>query len=430
MRSIEEIYKYYIDCGQKIGTDTRKVVEGSIFFALKGPNFNGNLFAIQALQAGAGYAVVDEITTKDDRLLVVEDVLKTLQLLANHHRKQCKAKVLGIAGSNGKTTTKELISAVLSTSYEIQYTKGNLNNHIGVPLTLLELKSSTEIAVVELGANHIGDVEELCAIAEPDCGIITNIGKEHLEGFGSIEGVAKAESELYDFLLKNNGYSFVNKDDVWLSNMSKRLVNKSTYSIYDKACEVYLNATHLIPHIEFEYEEVPMKSHLMGEHNLQNIAATICIAKYFDINETNMALGIEHYQPQNNRSQIIETNKRNTILLDAYNANPSSVESALKTFSKMDDKPQLVLIGDMFELGKHSASEHLSIAQLCIGFTNIESILVGTEFYSTNLNADHLHLFEHKNDAIEFVKHKSFSGYNILIKGSRGMKMEDFKDLF
>ena len=428
MIQIEELHRLFMTCQQSICTDTRKISEGSIFFALKGPNFNGNTFALNAIEAGARYAITDEITAEHPQILMVQDVLKTLQDLANYHRKQLKAKILGIGGSNGKTTTKELVSAVLSTQYKIEFTKGNLNNHIGVPLTLLAIKSDCEIAVIELGANHIGDIAELCQIAEPDLGIITNIGKEHLEGFGSIEGVAQAESELYDFLVKNHGHAFVNADDLWLNNMSKRIENKTTYSIHSTAVNYAIKGLHVIPSIAFEYAENKMVSPLMGEHNLQNIAAAIAIGSYFKIEITNLAKGIAAYAPTNNRSQIIHTERSNTILLDAYNANPSSVESAIHTFEKMNDQKQLMLIGDMFELGDHAAQEHLSIAKLCASFSDIETILVGHDFYTTQIEG--IQLFENKAAAMDYVKQKTYSHYNVLIKGSRGMKMEDFKNLF
>ncbi len=428
MIQIEELHRLFMACQQSICTDTRKISEGSIFFALKGPNFNGNTFALNAIEAGARYAITDEITAEHPQILMVQDVLKTLQDLANYHRKQLKAKILGIGGSNGKTTTKELVSAVLSTQYKIEFTKGNLNNHIGVPLTLLAIKSDCEIAVIELGANHIGDIAELCQIAEPDLGIITNIGKEHLEGFGSIEGVAQAESELYDFLVKNHGHAFLNADDLWLNNMGKRLTNKTTFSIHSKDVNYAITGLHVVPSIEFEYAASPMVSPLMGEHNLQNIAAAIAIGGYFKIETSNLAKGIAAYAPTNNRSQIIHTDKGNTILLDAYNANPSSVESAIHTFGKMNNQKQLILIGDMFELGDHATQEHLNIAQLCASFSHIETILVGHDFYATELEG--IQLFEHKAAAMDYVRHKAYSHYNVLIKGSRGMKMEDFRELF
>ncbi len=429
MKSIEEIYQLYQDCGQTVCTDTRKIIKDSLFFALKGDNFNGNLFAEKALEMGAKYAIVDEESGKDSQIIIVENVLKTLQQLANYHRKQCKAKILGIGGSNGKTTTKELLNAVLSTQYIVQSTKGNFNNHIGVPLTLLELKEECEIAIVELGANHIGDIAELCVIAEPDLGIITNIGKEHLEGFGSLEGVAQAESELFDFLLKHEGFAFVNADDEWLNNMSKRISKKISYSIRDKDTPIYIPVERLTPTIQFTYNTIEMKSALMGEHNLQNIAATIAIASYFKVKESHIASGIGNYKPQNNRSQIIETANNNTILLDAYNANPSSVESTIRTFREMADKPRLMIIGDMFELGKYAAAEHLAIAELCAQDSQAESILVGQDFYNTNYTSPQIKIFRDKNEAMEFVRHQSIKNQNVLIKGSRGMKMEDFKDL-
>lgn len=430
MTNIEKMYTLFRECGYRYCTDTRKIVAGSLFFALKGDNFNGNNFAVQAIESGAAFAVVDEIITEHPQLIKVQDVLASLQHLAQYHRRQCKARILGIGGSNGKTTTKELVSAVLATQYKVQYTRGNLNNHIGVPFTLLELNAECDIAVVELGANHAGDIDELCRIAEPDLGIITNIGKEHLEGFGSIEGVAKAESELFDYLLKNNGFAFVNADDVWLNNMSKRLERKHRYSISDTTADTFVNTPVLVPFIEFTYKSTVIKSHLMGAHNLQNIAAAIAIGEHFGISEANIAKGISSYIPVNNRSQIIETAKGNTVLLDAYNANPSSVESIVETFAGMQGKPGLMLIGDMFELGDHAAAEHKAIAALCAGHTHLQTVLVGKEFASTGLSANNIHLFEHKQDAMDYINGLNTVNTNILIKGSRGMKMEDFLTCF
>ncbi|MES2617188.1 MAG: UDP-N-acetylmuramoyl-tripeptide--D-alanyl-D-alanine ligase [Bacteroidota bacterium] len=430
MTNIEKLYTLFTECEYRYCTDTRKIIPGSLFFALKGENFNGNTFAASAIAAGASFAIVDEDMGDNPQFIKVTSVLATLQHLAQYHKSQCKAKVLGIGGSNGKTTTKELVSAVLSTQYTIQFTKGNLNNHIGVPFTLLDLKQDCEIAVVELGANHIGDIEELCQIAHPDMGIITNIGKEHLEGFGSIEGVAKAESELFDFLLKNNGLAFVNLDDQWLGNMSKRLSNKKTYSIEHTIADTLVTADTLVPYISFSYKGITVNTHLMGAHNLQNIAAAVAIAEHFNITPANIAKGLASYVPVNNRSQIIETAKGNTILLDAYNANPSSVESIVKTFSTMNNKPQLMVIGDMFELGEHAHAEHLAIAEMCSGLNSVKSVLVGSAFHETGFSDPNVQIFEHKKEAIEYVNQHAFNGYNVLIKGSRGMKMEDFTELF
>jgi UDP-N-acetylmuramoyl-tripeptide--D-alanyl-D-alanine ligase len=430
MNTIENIYQIFSNCQQVICTDTRKIVPNALFFALKGDNFNGNLFAQQALELGAKYAIVDEITVNNENFILVDDVLKTLQQLANYHRKQCKAIILGIGGSNGKTTTKELISAILQTEKNIHFTHGNLNNHIGVPLTLLQIKAEHEIAVIELGANHIGDIKELCEIAEPNMGIITNIGKEHLEGFGSIEGVAQAESELYDYLIKTNGLAFVNTDDTWLNNMSKRIVNKIDYSIRNINNNEQIDNVKLVPSIAFEYQNKMINSPLMGAHNLQNIAAAISIAQYFKIALNNILLAIGQYAPTNNRSQIIQTEKGNTILLDAYNANPSSVQEAINTFSQMPQTPKIIILGDMFELGNYAEQEHLEIINQCIANEHIfRCILVGDEFAKHTIESHKIMQFKNKIDALHFIEDSNISHSAILIKGSRGMKMEDFKAL-
>ncbi len=430
MNSIENIYQLFLECKNNICTDTRKITANSLFFALKGENFNGNLFAEKALELGAKYAIVDEKHTDNAQLILVDNVLQALQQLATLHRKNCKAIILGIGGSNGKTTTKELISAVLQTEKNIHYTQGNLNNHIGVPLTLLQLKAEHEIAIVELGANHIGDIAELCHIAQPDMGLITNIGKEHLEGFGSIEGVAQAESELYDFLIKNNGLTFVNTDDIWLNNMGKRIANKLEYSINIIDNKAPITNVKLVPSISFEYESQGIESPLMGAHNLQNIAAALAVAYYFKISIQNIQHAIGQYAPTNNRSQILQTDKGNTILLDAYNANPSSVQEAVKTFSLMPQTPKIAILGDMFELGSYAEQEHLDIINLCLTTDSLfRCVLVGNEFAKHKVNSPKIAQFKNKADALHFIQDSNITHSAILIKGSRGMRMEEFKDL-
>lgn len=430
MNTLENIYELFLACKNNICTDTRKINPNSIFFALKGENFNGNLFAEKALELGAKYAIVDEKSTDNSQLILVDNVLQTLQKLATHHRKNSKATIVGIGGSNGKTTTKELISAILQTEKNIHFTQGNLNNHIGVPLTLLQLKEQHEIAIVELGANHIGDIAELCTIALPDMGLITNIGKEHLEGFGSIEGVAQAESELYDYLIKNNGLAFVNTDDSWLNNMGKRITNKIDYSIHSIHNNAFITNVKLVPSIAFEYQNKLIQSPLMGAHNLQNIAAAISVAQYFNISIGNIQHAISQYAPTNNRSQIIQTAKGNTILLDAYNANPSSVQEAINTFGQMPQTPKIIILGDMFELGNYAEQEHLEIIKLCISNDGIfRCILVGNEFAKHKVNSPKIAQFKHKADALNFIQDSNISQSAILIKGSRGMRMEEFKEL-
>jgi UDP-N-acetylmuramoyl-tripeptide--D-alanyl-D-alanine ligase len=423
---LDDLYQLFIKANQLVSTDTRQIKPDSLFFALKGPNFNGNLFVEEALEKGAMYSISDEYKGDNSKVILVDDVLKTLQDLANYHRKQIGIKVIGIGGSNGKTTTKELLHACMSKAFNVFSTVGNLNNHIGVPLTLLQLTSKHQFAIVELGANKGGDIEELCLIAEPDFGVITNIGKEHLEGFGDIEGVAKAESELYDYLLKNNGHSFVNEDDMWLMNMSKRLKNKTGYSIHSNQ----FSDVQLVPQISFNYNELSFQSPLFGAHNLQNIVVAITISGYFGVKIELIKEAIAEYHPQNNRSQIIQTDKGNTLLMDAYNANPSSVESALKTFSSMGDKPQFAVLGDMFELGSHEADEHQAILNLCASMTELNAILVGNAFNRCNNTNSNIKTFSNKEDAMQYFAKMDVRNSNVLLKGSRSMKMEDFKTMF
>lgn len=421
--NIQSIYQLYLSCNMNLSTDTRKIEPGAMFLALKGDNFNANEFAMQALEKGASYVIADEKLYDDERIILVDNALKCLQDLAEYHRVLMPARIIGIGGSNGKTTTKELMVSVFSTMYETHFTPGNLNNHIGVPLTLLMLREHHQLAVIELGTNKAGDIEELCQIVKPDFGLITNIGKEHLEGFGSIEGVARAESELFDYLIKTDGYAFVNMDDSWLNSMSKRLKYYTGYSTNSEEVEF----VQTVPEIEFNYESTHFHSVLPGWHNLQNIIAVLCVAKHFNIPLGLINKGIQRYKPSNNRSQVIRTSKGNTVMLDAYNANPSSVEMALKTMEGMAGK-KWVILGDMFELGDFEASEHQAIANLCDSLIDCEAILVGKAFAATKDNKSHK--FAAKKEAFEFVEHLNLKDALILIKGSRGMKMEEFLPLF
>lgn len=420
--NIQSIYQLFLDCGMNLSTDTRKIEPGAMFLALKGDNFNANEFAMQALEKGAAYVIADEKKFDDERIIIVDNALKCLQDLAAYHRNLMPARVIGIGGSNGKTTTKELMVSVFSTMYETHFTPGNLNNHIGVPLTLLNLRQHHQLAVIELGTNRAGDIEELCQIVNPDFGLITNIGKEHLEGFGSIEGVARAESELFDYLIKTNGYAFVNMDDQWLLSMSKRLKFFTGYSTNSEE----IGFVQTVPEIEFNFQNVHIHSVLPGWHNLQNIVAVLCVANHFNLPLDLIKKGIQRYKPSNNRSQVVRTAKGNTVMLDAYNANPSSVEMALKTLEGMAGKKWIIL-GDMFELGEFEASEHQSIANLCDQLADSETILVGKAFAACQGNKSHQ--FAAKKEAFEFVEHLNLKDALILIKGSRGMKMEEFLPL-
>ncbi|MCU0442369.1 MAG: UDP-N-acetylmuramoyl-tripeptide--D-alanyl-D-alanine ligase [Bacteroidia bacterium] len=425
--TIEEIYTIFLQ-NPVICTDTRRVENGCLFFALKGPNFNANAFASDALLKGAAYAIVDDATLDPNpNFIFVKDVLETLQALATHHRKQLEIEVIAIVGSNGKTTTKELITSVLQTSKRVHATPGNFNNHIGLPLTLLQLNTSHEIAVIEMGANHIGENALLCEIAQPNTGIVTNNGKDHLEGFGSIEGVAKSNSELYYYLLKNGGHAFVNAKDEWLIRMATRLERKTTYAANTQLQFVEANckglAHQLQPTIEFTLSSATehIKSYLSGDYNFDNIMAAVCIGAYYGVPYEGIKRGIESYKPQNNRSQVIET-KFNTILLDAYNANPSSMEASLKNFAAMPYKSKVAILGDMFELGDYAAQEHAQLIAFIKTLPINEVIFVGSLFKAQSSANETV--FETTEEAIAYIQKADFKQKHVFLKGSRGMKLE------
>jgi len=404
-----------------ISTDTRKIKENDIFFALKGENFNGNTYTQKALDSGASYVVIDEEKyVSNNKTILVDNVLKTLQDLANYHRKKCKAQVISLTGSNGKTTTKELINAVLSTSYRTIATKGNLNNHIGVPLTLLTIKPDTEIAIVEMGANHLNEIEFLCEIAEPDFGYITNFGKAHLEGFGGVEGVIKGKSELYDYLISSNKSVFLNADDPIQLEKLKGFTKKYGFST-TQAKYFNIELINAQPFVNLKVEDVEINSNLIGTYNFTNCCAAIIIGKYFNIELPKIKYAIEKYIPDNNRSQIINT-KGHYIILDAYNANPSSMKVALENFHKLEKPNKILILGDMFELGNSSREEHQIIANLASSLNFEEVILVGENFQLTDSNAINLTNFNALKTYLD--KYDLPEKSTILIKGSRGMALE------
>lgn len=421
--NIEKIYKLMEEQFFHFSTDSRNIQKDDIFFALKGERFNGNDFAAQVIEQGASWVVMDEAgKLKGERCILVDDVLKTLQQLARERRKALGIPVVSIGGSNGKTTTKELVSAVLSEKFRVHVTPGNFNNHIGVPITLLRCPEDAEIMVVELGANHPGEINELCEIALPDYGLITNIGKEHLEGFGDIEGVARAESELYQHLHQNGGNIFVNMNDPWLSNMSKRFNSCIKYG-HPKNDNYFVSGELLssMPVIKAEIEGNRYESELMGAYNFDNILAAIAIGKYFDVPHFKMQHAISSYRPKNNRSQIVQT-ENNWILLDAYNANPSSMEAALSGFSQLDRSPKVAILGDMFELGVHSESEHRSMIQFARSLNLDRVFYAGKAFFSLSDNSENF--FDSYENLENFIKTNPIKHSNILIKGSRGMALE------
>lgn len=413
---ISTIYKYFKQ-SNGITTDTRKITNNCIFFALKGENFNGNKFADKALNSGAAYAIIDEPEFKtSDKTILVKDVLKTLQQLANYHRRELNTKVISLTGSNGKTTTKELINVVLSKKFNTTATIGNLNNHIGVPLTLLSFTEKTEIGIVEMGANHLHEIELLTSITEPDFGYITNFGKAHLEGFGSIEGVIKGKSELFNYLKANKKKAFINTKDP----IQVKLATNLDSIPFGK--EISILKTD--PFLTIKYGDLKIKTHLIGDYNISNLNAAIAIGEYFDISPLGIKLALESYHPTNNRSQIIKKGNAK-IILDAYNANPTSMEAALNNFNQISATKKIIVLGDMFELGETSQQEHQAILNLAesLGFNEIH--LIGGHFSNTKASKANLHsTFE----AFKNSFHPASATY--LIKGSRGMALERTLDLF
>ncbi len=423
--NISELHQHFL-AFPTVCTDTRKITENCIFFALKGDNFDGNKYAAQALKKGAKYAVIDN---KDHALssqyILVDNVLQTLQKLATHHRNYSKAKVISLTGSNGKTTTKELINAVLSKKYKTIATKGNLNNHIGVPLTLLTIKEDTEIAIVEMGANHQKEIEFLCHLAQPDFGYITNFGKAHLEGFGSEEGVIKGKSELYDYLCSNNKAIFLNADDPIQYDKLGSYIKKFGFSTNN---DQYYNIEFLgaKPFVQLKLEDVIINSQLIGSYNFTNCAAAALIGKYFNIPLEAIKMAIASYTPQNNRSQIIERNG-NQIILDAYNANPTSMKAALNNLETMGESNKIAFLGDMFELGETAIAEHQTIADLAAQSNFTDVYLIGKHFNATHTPLKTFDSFEAVAENLK--QHPLKQKGTLLIKGSRGMALERLLDI-
>ena len=424
MTTLEKIYQIF----QKkslISTDSRNVEKDCIFFALKGKNFNGNKFAADALNKGASFAIIDEEKYRiSDRTILVSNVLDTLTNLARFHREKLDIPILAITGTNGKTTTKELIAVVLSQKSNVSYTQGNLNNHIGVPLTLLKMNSETEFGVVEMGANHSGEIAQLCAIADPDYGLITNIGKAHLEGFGSFEGVKKTKSELYRYLKGKNGTVFYNKDNEILTELVQEVKNKIAYGSKnaDFTGELVQSSPFVHGKVNFKKGVLYINSNLIGDFNFENIMAAACIGNYFGVDPLKIQLAIKEYQPKNNRSQLIEKNGCK-IIMDAYNANPTSMQASIKSFSKTTPELKTYILGDMLELGEYSIQEHQNILEMLTKNTSDQVFLIGSIFTKV---ASEFH-FQSFDDVDQFcqylINHRNINK-NILIKGSRGIKLE------
>lgn len=439
--NIKDLYQLYI-AFPSISTDTRNLANDSIFFALKGERFNANEFAEKALEK-CRYAVIDEKKyAKDERFILVDDVLETLQKLAYFHRMQLNIPTLAITGSNGKTTTKELISRVLAQKYKVAFTQGNLNNHIGVPLTLLRMNAETEIGIVEMGANHIGEIKDLCEIAQPNFGIITNVGKAHLEGFGSFEGVKKAKGELYRFLYENDGLVFINSDNENLNEMNpphKTIQygrSKFTHvqgKQLDSKMFVELKWYAHIQHDDdegnddfWDNEDRYIKTQLYGDYNFENVLAAITIGNYFRVEDLKIKQAIESYSPTNKRSQIIHKNS-NTIILDAYNANPSSMKMSLENFLKIDGNNKIAVLGDMLELGNDSIIEHSNILYYLQENNFLDIVLIGKQFIESSFDFD-LPQYENVEEYIAYLKQNPLKDRMIFIKGSRGIQLEKIID--
>lgn len=420
--NIAGIYEIYLQY-PSVQTDTRKLKQGDIFFALKGPNFNGNTFAVQALEAGAAYVIIDDAEyAVSDKYILVDDVLKCLQELANYHRRQLNIPFIAITGSNGKTTTKELVTAVLRKKYITYATDGNLNNHIGVPLTLLKIKPDAEMAVVEMGANHQKEIESYCLIAEPAYGIITNCGKAHIEGFGGEEGVRKGKGELYDFLRAHNGTIFRNTDLAYLQGMAQGISNQVTYGSKDADYTGTLQMNDIF--LEVVFNNATIKTQLVGDYNFPNVMVAIAVGMHFNIPVKDIQEAIESYNPDNSRSQWIRIGS-NSVILDAYNANPTSMRAAITNFAKASLPHKMLWIGAMKEMGKDEHKEHTELVAFIGQYQWDNVILVGREF--ENITHTYLH-FTDSAQAAEYVKQHAPHDASILIKGSRGSKMEVLLD--
>lgn len=421
---IKIIHNCFLKC-KSISIDTRKIESGSLFVAIKGENFDANTFAKEALDKGASYVIIDNpYFLIDERTIVVKDSLETLQELAKFHRKYLNIPIIGLTGSNGKTTTKELIQVVLSKKFKTKATLGNLNNHIGVPLTLLSFDSSTEIGIVEMGANHQKEIEFLCEIAEPDYGYITNFGKAHLEGFGGVEGVIKGKCELYNYLSKNNKTVFVNLNDSIQVEKSSG-IKSFTFGTNKPNADVVITSITANPFVEVVFANCKITSHLIGLYNSNNINAAIAIGTYFKIPNDTIKTAIEEYVPDNNRSQLLNINS-NVVILDAYNANPSSMAVAIENFVQLDNSNKIAILGDMFELGSESIVEHKNIVELLLKENKISTYFIGSHFYKNKCEHPNLHFFETFDDFSAIASQLKFENATLLIKGSRGMALERF----
>jgi UDP-N-acetylmuramoyl-tripeptide--D-alanyl-D-alanine ligase len=439
---IAALYKLYCK-SRLVCTDTRTISPGCIFFALRGDNFDGNAYAAKALASGASYAVIDNASFRlTEKYILVPDVLEYLQKLARYHRQQLNIPVIGITGSNGKTTSKELINSVLSQKFNTYATRGNLNNHIGVPLTLLSIGLEVELAIIEMGANHQKEIELLCNIARPTHGLITNIGKAHLEGFGGIDGVKKGKGELYDWLSKYEGHAFVNKDNPILMGMVSEKVLKNI--IYYNRIAQGSGSSSLVsgeltandPFLKIKWQPNEdqsalhtVQTQLTGNYNLENILAAACIGTYFELSPSEINKGLVDYAPANNRSQVTVT-ANNTLICDYYNANPSSMFVALDNFASLKNEKKVLILGDMFELGDEAASEHQLVLNKAQSILAEKRIFIGQHFFSVaKVGGSANYAFQSTDEAVEFLKLEPIKGFAVLIKGSRSMRLEKLVEL-
>lgn len=419
---INYIHSLFLKC-KSVSIDTRKIELNSLFVAIKGERFDANTFAKEALDKGASYVIIDdESYFIDQRTILVDDSLTVLQNLAKFHREYLKLPIIALTGSNGKTTTKELIHVVLSKKFNTKATVGNLNNHIGVPLTLLSFNSETEIGIVEMGANHKKEIEFLCELAQPDYGYITNFGKAHLEGFGGVEGVIEGKSEMYHFLSANDKLAFINLEDS-IQVEKSRLLKAYSFGVNKANADVNITSVKANPFVEINYSNLTISTHLIGLYNANNINAALTIGKYFRIDDIAIKEALESYVPENNRSQLL-TKGSNQIILDAYNANPSSMAVAIENFLQLDNTNKVMILGDMFELGEESLKEHKSIVTMLSKDKNVKCYFVGSAFYESKIEKDNFRFydtFESFSDDLSKIK---FDNSTILIKGSRGMALE------
>jgi len=425
--NIQKIHKLFL-INNSVSIDTRNIKANDIFFAIKGLNFDGNKFANQAIKNGASLVVSDdlEISKISDKIIYVNDTIKTLQELANFHRKFINTKIIAITGSNGKTTSKELMLNVLSKRYKTIATKGNLNNHLGVPLTILSMSKETQIGIVEMGANHLKEIDFLCEIAEPDFGYITNFGNAHLEGFKSLDGVIKGKSELYDYLRINNKLIFYNSENKKQSNLINSYTNTFSYG-FSTNSNCVINNSNSLNTVDVEYKNKLIKSTIYGGYNFENICIAIAVGEYFDVGFEQIKKGIESYLPENNRSQITITDS-NTVVLDAYNANPTSMKLAIESFCKTSYTNKMIIVGDMFELGKDSNKYHQEITDSLESISDTKIYIVGKDFSKTN-HSKKIKSFPSTEELINNISKLNISNYSILIKGSRAMQLEKIVEL-